>query len=25
MDQQGLTDLATELANAYLENWREAS
>lgn len=25
LDQQGLTDLAVELANGYLENWREAS
>lgn len=24
LDQQGLADLTTELANAYLENWREA-
>ncbi|MDA1362455.1 hypothetical protein O1R50_22715 [Glycomyces luteolus] len=25
MDQQGLTDLALAIANAYLENWRDAS
>lgn len=25
LDQQGLTDLTTALANAYLENWRDAS
>lgn len=25
MDQQGLTDMAMEIANGYLENWREAS
>jgi hypothetical protein len=25
LDQQGLTDLTTELANAYLQNWRDAS
>lgn len=25
LDQQGLTDLATQLASAYLENWRDAS
>lgn len=25
MDEQGLTDLTTALANAYLENWRDAS
>ncbi|WP_205324357.1 hypothetical protein [Glycomyces sp. YM15] len=25
VDQQGLTDLAVAIANAYLENWRDAS
>ncbi|MCC3763853.1 hypothetical protein K3N28_12330 [Glycomyces sp. TRM65418] len=25
VDEQGLTDLATELANAYLERWQDAS
>jgi hypothetical protein len=25
MDEQGLTDLTTALANTYLENWRDAS
>jgi hypothetical protein len=25
LDQQGLTDLTTEIANSYLENWRDAS
>lgn len=25
LDQQGLTDMALEIANGYLENWRDAS